>query len=57
MKGIGFPPYTGGQLQYINAYGVAAFVERALDLAARFGHRFEPPQMLRKMAKDATQFE
>lgn len=57
MKGIGFPSYTGGQLQYINAFGVAAFTERATDLAARFGARFEPPKMLVEMVKSGGLFE
>lgn len=57
MKGIGFPLYTGGQLQYINAYGVAAFAERAAQLASKFGERFAPPTMLRDMAAGDKQFE
>ena len=35
IMGIGFPPWTGGVLQYINGYpgGVAAFVARAEEFA------------------------
>jgi 3-hydroxyacyl-CoA dehydrogenase/enoyl-CoA hydratase/3-hydroxybutyryl-CoA epimerase len=46
--GIGFPGWTGGVLQYINGYddGVAGFVARARELAARYGERFEPPASL-----------
>ena len=46
--GIGFPGWTGGVLQYINGYegGVAGFVERARELAAAYGDRFEPPASL-----------
>jgi 3-hydroxyacyl-CoA dehydrogenase/enoyl-CoA hydratase/3-hydroxybutyryl-CoA epimerase len=42
--GIGFPPWTGGVLQYVDQYsgGVAGFVARAWELAARYGARFEP---------------
>lgn len=57
MKGIGFPVYTGGQLQYINAFGVAEFAERSKDLAARFGDRFAPPKMLLEMAANGGRFE
>lgn len=57
MKGIGFPPYTGGQLQYINAYGIAAFTKRASDLAKRFGDRFAPPQLLLDMAESGARFQ
>ena len=46
--GIGFPPWTGGVLQYINGYegGLSGFVERANELAAKYGDRFTPPQSL-----------
>ena len=51
--GIGYPPWTGGVLQYINGYehpahghGPAAFVARARELAAKYGERFEPPASL-----------
>jgi 3-hydroxyacyl-CoA dehydrogenase/enoyl-CoA hydratase/3-hydroxybutyryl-CoA epimerase len=57
MLGIGFPPYTGGQLQYINACGVAVFAKRAEELASRFGERFAPPRLLLDMAQKGVQFE
>ncbi|HEU4362828.1 MAG TPA: 3-hydroxyacyl-CoA dehydrogenase NAD-binding domain-containing protein [Mycobacterium sp.] len=46
--GIGFPPWTGGTHQYIVGYpgGKAAFVARAKELAAKYGHRFDPPASL-----------
>ena len=46
--GIGFPPLHGGALQYINAYdgGPAGFVARSRELAAAYGARFTPPQLL-----------
>ncbi|TDW22855.1 3-hydroxyacyl-CoA dehydrogenase NAD-binding domain-containing protein [Kribbella kalugense] len=44
--GIGFPPLHGGALQYINGYGLSAFVERSRSLAAAYGARFEPPALL-----------
>ncbi|HUA12767.1 MAG TPA: 3-hydroxyacyl-CoA dehydrogenase NAD-binding domain-containing protein [Solirubrobacteraceae bacterium] len=48
ILGIGFPGWTGGVLQYINGYegGVAGFVERARELAERYGDRLEPPASL-----------
>jgi 3-hydroxyacyl-CoA dehydrogenase/enoyl-CoA hydratase/3-hydroxybutyryl-CoA epimerase len=56
--GIGFPPWTGGVLQYINGYegadgtvGPKAFVARANELAAKYGSRFEPPASLVDMAE------
>ncbi|HEU5266247.1 MAG TPA: 3-hydroxyacyl-CoA dehydrogenase NAD-binding domain-containing protein [Jatrophihabitans sp.] len=58
IMGIGFPPWTGGVLQYISGYpgGVAAFVARAEEFAARFGPRFEPNPLLRKKAENGESF-
>jgi 3-hydroxyacyl-CoA dehydrogenase / enoyl-CoA hydratase / 3-hydroxybutyryl-CoA epimerase len=59
ILGIGFPPWTGGVLQYIAGYrdprgkagkGVAGFVARADELAEKFGDRFTPNTLLRKEA-------
>jgi 3-hydroxyacyl-CoA dehydrogenase/enoyl-CoA hydratase/3-hydroxybutyryl-CoA epimerase len=51
--GIGFPGWSGGVLQYINGYdgGVAGFVARARELAAKYGERFEPPASLVEKAE------
>ncbi|GAA1933651.1 3-hydroxyacyl-CoA dehydrogenase NAD-binding domain-containing protein [Streptomyces sodiiphilus] len=48
ILGIGFPAWTGGVLQYINGYpgGLPGFVARAEELAARYGDRFAPPELL-----------
>jgi 3-hydroxyacyl-CoA dehydrogenase/enoyl-CoA hydratase/3-hydroxybutyryl-CoA epimerase len=40
--GWGFAPFHGGALQFIDSMGARAFVERARELAARHGRRFEP---------------
>ncbi|RAU45229.1 3-hydroxyacyl-CoA dehydrogenase, partial [Pseudomonas sp. RIT412] len=50
MYGIGFPAWTGGALQYINQYGLKAFVARARVLAQRYGERFDPPALLLEKA-------
>ena len=41
--GIGFPAWTGGVIQYINQYsgGLQGFVDRARELASRYGSHFE----------------
>ena len=44
--GFGFAPWSGGTLQFINAYGVRAFTERARELSDRYGKRFDPPALL-----------
>jgi 3-hydroxyacyl-CoA dehydrogenase/enoyl-CoA hydratase/3-hydroxybutyryl-CoA epimerase len=55
IMGIGFPPWTGGVLQYINGYpgGLPGFVARADALANRHGERFAVPESLRKRAESA----
>ena len=57
IMGIGFPPWTGGVLQYINGYGVTKFVARADELTERYGERFTPSPLLRKKAENGERFE
>jgi 3-hydroxyacyl-CoA dehydrogenase/enoyl-CoA hydratase/3-hydroxybutyryl-CoA epimerase len=58
IMGIGFPPWTGGVLQYINGYpgGIGAFVARADEFAERYGERFTPNPLLRKKAENGEPF-
>lgn len=56
IMGIGFPPHTGGVYQCVNAYGVQAFVDRAAELAQRYGEVFEPPKLLQDMAAAGEEF-
>ena len=57
--GIGFPPWTGGVVQYINQYqgGLKGFVARSRELADRYGTRFTPPQSLVDKAARGEVFE
>jgi 3-hydroxyacyl-CoA dehydrogenase/enoyl-CoA hydratase/3-hydroxybutyryl-CoA epimerase len=57
IMGIGFPAWTGGVLQFINGYGVRAFVARAQELASRYGERFVPPAILVDMAEAEASFQ
>ena len=52
VLGIGFPPWTGGVVQYVEGFpgGVAGFVARADALAERYGERFRVPASLRARA-------
>jgi 3-hydroxyacyl-CoA dehydrogenase/enoyl-CoA hydratase/3-hydroxybutyryl-CoA epimerase len=54
LFGIGYPAWTGGVLQYINGYpaGLPGFVDRADELAERYGKQFTPPESL--IAKAAS---
>ena len=55
LLGWGFPSRYGGALEFINRYGVARFVRRADELAARYGERFAPARMLRPLAAEARE--
>ena len=55
--GIGYAPWTGGAIQFINQYGVRAFAERAKALADTYGERFAPPSLLIEKAENNTLFE
>ncbi len=51
IMGIGFPPWTGGVVQFMNGYpgGLTGFVARAKELADRYGDRFTvPPSLIAK---------
>ncbi|QCO20149.1 3-hydroxyacyl-CoA dehydrogenase [Acinetobacter cumulans] len=50
--GIGFAPWTGGALQFLNQYGLEKALLRANTLEAKYGERFKAPQLLKdKVAK------
>jgi len=57
--GIGFPAWTGGVIQYINQYqgGLQGFVDRARQLAERYGDHFTPPQSLVEKAAKGEIYE
>ncbi|MEM7802761.1 MAG: 3-hydroxyacyl-CoA dehydrogenase, partial [Chloroflexota bacterium] len=54
--GWGYAPINGGTLQFINAYGVEQFVDRASELAEKYGDRFAPPSLLKEMAQKGETF-
>lgn len=58
IMGIGYPPLTGGAVQFMQGYegGLPAFVARARELAAKFGDRFEPPAYLVNLAEKGERF-
>lgn len=56
LLGLGFAPWTGGVLQYVNQFPLPDFVARAAELAADHGERFAPPALLREMAADGRTF-
>jgi 3-hydroxyacyl-CoA dehydrogenase/enoyl-CoA hydratase/3-hydroxybutyryl-CoA epimerase len=66
IMGIGFPPMTGGAAQFMTGYqrpddengpiGLAAFLERADELAAAYGDRFKATPWLRDLAAKGEGF-
>lgn len=56
IYGIGFPPFRGGALRYIDAMGVASFVELADRLAAELGPLYAPTDKLREKADRDERF-
>ena len=45
--GIGFAPWTGGAIQFLNQYGLDKALARANELEAKYGERFKAPQLLK----------
>ncbi|GED23506.1 fatty acid oxidation complex subunit alpha FadB [Halomonas halmophila] len=56
IYGIGFPPFRGGALRYIDAMGLEAFVAQADELAAELGALYAPTDKLREMARNGERF-
>ncbi|WP_101674948.1 fatty acid oxidation complex subunit alpha FadB [Alloalcanivorax mobilis] len=55
IYGIGFPPFRGGPLRYIDSIGTKAFAELC-DKYAHLGALYEAPQMLKDKAANGESF-
>ncbi|OUR68313.1 3-hydroxyacyl-CoA dehydrogenase [Bermanella sp. 47_1433_sub80_T6] len=55
--GLGFAPWSGGAIQYVNQYGVRNFYNRAKQLSEQYGERFTPPKLLEAQAEKDQPFE
>ncbi|WP_026471313.1 3-hydroxyacyl-CoA dehydrogenase NAD-binding domain-containing protein [Alkanindiges illinoisensis] len=55
--GIGFAPWTGGAIQFLNQYGLDKAVKRAQELEAKYGERFAVPQLLSDKAQKGELFQ
>lgn len=49
--GIGFAPWTGGAIQFLNQNGIEQSLQRAQQLADQYGERFAPSQRLKDLAQ------
>lgn len=56
VLGLGYAPWTGGPLSLIDTVGPARFVAECRALAKRHGPRFDPPKLLRRMARAGRTF-
>ena len=62
IMGIGYPPLTGGTVQFMQGYdgptgaGLKGFVARARELAEKYGDRFAPTARLVEMAENGESF-
>lgn len=54
--GIGFPPFLGGPLRYIDTLGVSRVVETLRALEQRYGERFAPCGRLLDMQREGRKF-
>ena len=56
MFGIGFPPFRGGPFRYMDTLGAAEVVRRLEVLNEHHAPRFEPAEILRRMARQGERF-
>ena len=54
--GLGFAPWTGGCIQYVNSYGVQNYLDRANELTEKYGERFAAPKILIEQAAKGEDF-
>jgi 3-hydroxyacyl-CoA dehydrogenase/enoyl-CoA hydratase/3-hydroxybutyryl-CoA epimerase len=56
IMGTGFPPFRGGLLHYADRIGAQELVSRLEKYAKKYGARYEPAPLLRKMALQGKGF-
>ena len=54
--GIGFPPFLGGPFRYMDQLGIKNLIDMLKGYQAQFGDRFEPCELLVKMAEEGKTF-
>lgn len=56
VLGFGYPALRGGPFRHFDTIGLRACVDRLLALEDRFGPRFRPPALLRRLAREGETF-
>lgn len=54
--GIGFPPFLGGPLRYIDKIGAQSLVAQLSQWSKQYGERYEPCEALVTMAENGTRY-
>jgi len=54
--GLGYPPFRGGPFWTIDQMGAGTVVDKLIVLAAKYGDRFEPAQIIRDHAESGMSF-
>lgn len=54
--GLGFPPFLGGPLKYVDHLGASNVLAKLKNLEEKFGARFTPARMLKDMAEKKEKF-
>ena len=54
--GLGFPPFLGGPFKYVDLIGAPVVLKKLEELTKKFGSRFEPCDLLKKMATKSERF-
>ena len=54
--GIGFPPFLGGPLRYIDNIGAQSLVAQLTQWSTQHGERYDPCEALVIMAENGTRY-
>jgi len=54
--GLGFPPFLGGPFRYVDQQRAETLVSQLEEYSGRFGDRFAPPDLLRRLAAEEIRF-
>ena len=56
ILGLGFAPFTGGMLSYLDYEGLDTFMQNCTSLKKVWGPRFTPPKLLEDMSTKGKTF-